>query len=95
MRLNVGVGEIVPFEQQRLTCRTRQGISKAIAEIQPRRVAAAPAKVAIVFAGDPCLDLGYDFDDQLRLLDEVVKTAAGDRITASVYDDCSFEKIGS
>src|SRR5262249_4910030 len=67
-----------PLEQQRLSCRARQGISKAVAEIQPRRVTAAPAEVAIGFARDPRLDFGDRFDDQLRLVDEVIKTAAGD-----------------
>ena len=56
---------------------------------------AAAAKIAICLARDPCLDLGNRFDDQLRLLDEIVKAAAGDRVPASVNDDCGFDKIRS
>ena len=56
---------------------------------------AAPAKIAICLARYPRLDLGNRFDDQLRLLDEIVKAAAGDRVPASVNDDCGFDKIRS
>src|SRR5438045_3276076 len=93
-RRDIGVHEIVAFEQKGLARRARQGVSEAIAEIQPRWVAAAPAKVAICLTGDPRLNFGNSFDDQLRLLDEIVKTAAGDRITAAVDDDCSFDEAG-
>jgi hypothetical protein len=89
------VHEIVPLEQRRLARRTRQGVSKAVAEIQPCRVTAAPAKIAICLARYLRLDLGNRFDDQLRLLDEIVKAAAGDRVPASINDDCAFDKIRS
>jgi hypothetical protein len=58
-------------------------------------VTAAPAKIAISLARYPRLDLGNRFDGQLRLLDEIVKAAAGDRVPASVDDDCGFDKIRS
>ena len=41
---------------------------------------AAQAKIAICLARYPRLGLGNRFDDQLRLLDEIVKAAAGDRV---------------
>jgi hypothetical protein len=58
-------------------------------------VTAAPAKIAMCLARYSRLDLGNRFDDQLRLLDEIVKAAAGDRVPASVNDDCGFDKICS
>ena len=94
-RCDVGVHKIVAFEQKRLAHCVRQGVSEAVAEIQPRRVTAAPAKIAICLARYPRLDLGNRFDDQLRLLDEIVIAAAGDRVPTSVNDDCAFDKIRS
>ena len=46
-RRDIGVAEILAVEQQGLADRTRQGIGKAIAEIEPRRMAAAAAVIAI------------------------------------------------
>jgi hypothetical protein len=63
------------------TCGARQHISKTISEIQPCRMAAAPAKVAIGIARDPGIEFGNRFDDEPSLSDENVETAAGHRIT--------------
>ena len=54
---------------------------------------AASAEIPKGFARDPRLHLGNGLDDQLRLADEIVKTAADDRIMASVNNYRSFEEI--
>ena len=82
------------LNSKRLASHKCEGISEAVAKVQPGRMPAASAKVAVGLAGDPCLRLGNGFDDQLRLIGEIVKTAAGDGITASVDDDRGFEEAG-
>jgi hypothetical protein len=49
MRHHVGVAEVASLEQQWRLYDRRDGISHAIAEIQPRRVSARPAE------GSECL----------------------------------------
>jgi hypothetical protein len=49
----------------------------------------------ICVAGDPAWISVKRFDHQLRRSDEIVKSAAGDRVPASVNDDCGFDKIRS
>src|SRR5215469_11253454 len=83
------------LNSKRLASHTCEGISEAVAKVQPGRMPAASAKVAVGLAGDPCLRLGNCFDDQLRLIGEIVKAAASDGITASVDDDRGFEETGS
>jgi hypothetical protein len=87
------VSEIGTFEQQGFAPCSREGIGETIPEIYSRSVPAAPAEIPIGFARDPRLRLGNGLDDQLRLADEIVKTAADDRITASVKNYGSFEEI--
>jgi hypothetical protein len=45
------VAEIIAFEQQGLAGGAGQGIGEAIAEIQPRRMATAPAVITVCLAG--------------------------------------------
>ena len=92
-RSNVGVGEIVAFKQQRFTCELCERIGKAIAEIQPGRMAAAFAEIAIGLPCNSSLGFGYGLNDDLRLFDQVVEPPAGDGVTARVYDDRGFHEI--
>jgi len=87
------VREIPTLEQERLARNPRKGVGKAIPKIQPCRMPAAPAEIPSGFARDPRLHLGNGLYDQLRLAYEIVKTAADDRITASIKNCGSFEEI--
>jgi hypothetical protein len=92
-RSDVGVREIVAFEQQRFTCELRERIGKAIAEIQLGRMAAAFTEITIGLTCNSSLGFGYGLNDDLRLFDQVVESPAGDGVTARVYDDCGFHEI--
>ena len=92
-RFDVGVCEMVAFEQQRFSCELGERIGKAIAEIQLGRMATGFAEIAI---GVPCnssLRFGHGLNADLRLFDQVVEAPAGDGITARVYDDRGFHEI--
>src|SRR5215469_1918566 len=92
-RSDVGVREIVAFEQQRFTCELGERRGKAIAEIQLGRMAAAFAEIAIGLPCNSSLGFGYGLNDDLRLFDQVVEPPAGDGVTARVYDDRGFHEI--
>ena len=68
---DVRVRKVVAFEQQRRPHRFGEGIGETVAEIEPRRMAAAFAEVAIGGAGDvgllrrDCLYLNFCLDDQI------------------------------
>ena len=85
--------EIITLEQQRLARGPRKGVGKATPEIQPRWMPAASTEIPVGFARDPCLGFGNWLDDKLGFFDEIVKAAAGDRIAASVNNDCRFDEI--
>ena len=53
----------------------------------------AAAEIPVGFTRDPCLGVGNWLDDKLGFFDEIVKAAAGDRIAASVNNDCRFDEI--
>ena len=92
--LDIGLLEIVAFEQQRLTRDLCKRIGKAIAEIQLRLMPTAFAKIAISFPRNSSLGFGHRLNDNLRLQDERIEMPAGDGITAGVDDDRGFDEIG-
>jgi len=65
-RSDVGVREIVAFEQQRFTCELCKRIGKAMAEVQLGRMAAAFAEIAIGVPCDSSLEFGHGLNDDLR-----------------------------
>jgi hypothetical protein len=85
--------KIVAFKQQRLTRGLCKRIRKAITEIQLRLMATAFAKIAISFPRNPSLGFGHRLNDNLRLMDELIKTPAGNGITTGVDDDRGFDEI--
>jgi len=54
---------------------------------------AASTEIPVGFACDPCLSLGNWLDDKLGFFDDIVKTAAGDRIAAPVNNNCRLHEI--
>ena len=54
---------------------------------------AALSEIAVGFPRNSSLYLGHRLDDYLRLLDEVVEAATGDRIAGSVDDGRGFDEI--
>ena len=88
------MSETITLEQERLAHRARQGIGEAVAKVQTRGVPATASKIPVYVACNSCPNLGTRLDDELSFPDEIVKTAAGDRIAAAVDDDCGFEEIG-
>ena len=75
---------ILRDEPEAMTC------ARAIEAASHRRISAANfVESAIVIDGsrDPCLGLGDWLDDKLGFFDEIVKTAAGDRIAREAYRD--------
>jgi len=83
-----------PLNQQWLVHRTRQGIGKAVAKVQPCGMPAATIEVPMGFACDSCLGLSHRLDNELGLPDEIVKAAANDLVTACIDDDWGFDEIG-
>jgi hypothetical protein len=68
------VHKIVSLEQQRLPRCTGQGVSEAVPKFSRAGWLLPPAKIAIGFSSDPRLHFGNRFDDELRLVDEVVNS---------------------
>jgi hypothetical protein len=92
-RSDVGVREIVAYEQQRFTCELCERVRKAIAEIELGRMAAAFAEIAIGIPCNSSLEFGHRLNDDLRLFDQVVEPPTGHGVTARVNDDRGFHEI--
>ena len=88
------MGEVIALEQQWLARDPGEGIGEAIAEIQPRRMAASFAEIAVRLPRDPCLRLRDGLDFELCLSHEIIKAPTGDRVVTGVYDDRCFDEIG-
>ena len=88
------MSETITLEQERLAHRARQGIGDAVAKVQTRGVPATASKIPVYVACNSCPNLGTRLDDELSFPDEIVKTAAGEGVAASVNDDCSLKEIG-
>lgn len=91
---DIGVREIVALKEKRFTRDLCKRISKAIAEIQRRRMAAAFAEIAIGLSCNSSLGFGDWLDNHLRLFDQIIETTAGNGITACVDNESSFEEVG-
>src|SRR5208282_694343 len=85
--------EVIALEQNRLARGFGKGIGEAVAKIQPGRVPAPLAEIAIGFARNPRLGFGNRLDDDIGLLKELVKPPAGHRIAASINHDCGLDVI--
>jgi hypothetical protein len=81
---DIGLGEIVALEQQRLSSAPRQRVGEAVAEIQSRPMSAAPAEIAVGFASHVRLNFIQRLDDDARLAQQIIKAPADDRITPSI-----------
>ena len=57
-------------------------------------MATAFAEIAVGLSRNSSLGFGYRLNDDLRLSDEIVEAAAGDRITARVNDERCFNEVG-
>ena len=88
------MGEVIALEQQWLARDPGEGIGEAIAEIQPRRMAASFAEIPVRLPRDPCLRLRDGLDFELCLSHEIIKAPTGDRVVTGVYDDRCFDEIG-
>ena len=76
------MGEIVPLEQQGFVPALCECVGEAVAEVELRRVAAAPAEVPVRCPGHLHL-LGRDrLQDESGLGHEIVDLSTGDRIAA-------------
>ncbi len=91
---DVGLREVVALEQERLAARAGERVDEAIAEVEPRRMTAPLAEIAIGGAGDLGLLAGHRLDDDADLGDGFVKAPAGDRASSAVDDDGGFEVVG-
>jgi hypothetical protein len=87
------VHKISTLKQQRFTGDLCKRIGEAIAKIQPCRVSAAFAEIAIRVPGELCLNFGDRFDEDLGLSEEVIEAPARNWITAAIDDRRSFDKI--
>src|ERR1700688_516511 len=85
--------EVIALEEERLAGELGEGIGEAIAEVEPCRMAAAAAEVAVGLARDARLALAHRLDGECRHAEELVETAAGDGIAAAVYDDGGLDEI--
>ena len=57
-------------------------------------MATAFAEIAVGLSRNSSLGFGYRLNGDLRLSDEIVEAAAGDRITARVNDERCFNEVG-
>jgi hypothetical protein len=87
--------EIVALEQERLAARAGEPIGEAIAEVEPGRMAAPLAEIAIGCVGDLGLLGGDRFDDDSGLGNGFVEAPAGDRAPRAIDDDGGFEIVSA
>jgi len=85
-RLQIGVDEVRSLEQQLFAGRLREGVGKAVSEVQLCRVATAFTEVAEGFPSDPRLVLGDGFDRDLRDAEQLIDAPARDWIVGAVDD---------
>src|SRR5690606_35942911 len=88
-----GVGKVVALVEQRIATLGGEGVGEAIAEVEPRRVAAAPAEVAIGLAGDAGLCRGHRSDVDAQPIEQKVQPVAECRIPVAVDDDRRFKIV--
>src|SRR5258706_13512081 len=86
-RGDVGVAEIVAFEQQRIVHSLGERVGEAVAEVQARGVAASAAEIAISLARDPCLRLRHRCDDDLRFTDKIIEASPEGSIASGGHHD--------
>src|ERR1700730_951814 len=91
---DVGVDEVIAFEEQRFTACFCKRVSKAVAEIQFGGMSAAFAEITIGFTRNSRLGLGDGFDSDTRFLDKLIEAPTGDRIAAPVDHERGFNEIG-
>lgn len=85
--------KIIALEQQWLTSTLGECVGKAVTEIQLSRMTASLAEISIGLSGSLCLDFGYGLDRNLRFLHQLIETAAGDWIPASIDHNGCLEEI--
>src|SRR6185312_17522341 len=88
----VGADEIITNEQQWFTGFSRQRISKAVAEIQLRRMPTTLSEVAIGIFRDLSLDFGDWFNGDAGFSHEIVKAPRGDGVAAGIDYNAGFNK---
>lgn len=71
---HVGVNEIISYKKQRLVVGKRQRIGKAVAEVEPRRVAASSTIPTMGLASDDNLREGHRFNNETEAADEIVES---------------------
>ena len=81
---DVGMGEVISLEQQRFSGGLRKGVREAVPEVQAGLVAATLPEITVGVPGDPSLVVCHRLDLQLSSIDQLVETAAGDRVAARV-----------
>ena len=85
--------EVVSLEQQRFLSGLGKGISKTVPEIQLGRVATALAEVAVRLARNACLTFSNRLDRHLCFPEQVIESAARDRVAAAIDDGRRFDII--
>jgi hypothetical protein len=83
--------EVIALEQKRLAGGFRQGIRKAVSEIQRRSMPAALSEIAVRFPCEASLIFGDRLDDNLSFPEEIVKTSARNRAPAAINHHPSFD----
>src|ERR1700712_5133131 len=84
---DIGMNEVVAFEEQRLVAILGKRIGEAVAKVQLRLLSASLAKVAIGLARDTGLRLGDRLDDDPGVAYEIVNPPAPADIPEAVEDN--------
>ena len=70
---NIRMHKVVALIKHRLALIPRQRIAEAVAEVEPRRMPAAFAIIAIGLPGNPCLFCGDWLDHDVCIFNQVVQ----------------------